>query len=160
VIITLVLTYVQFGVSMYDQGQTLLQFFIMLANLPFFIIVFLGWAELGRRFRKPLLKDAAYASMALFIAIMVVSFAYLVLRMQYLSTYTFALSGIISIFLGAGILGLSGKLGSLARSVGILEIIGGIAAVSIVFVLASLVLAIPIAILESVLFLRAYRKVR
>ena len=64
---------------------------------------------------------------------------------------TISVGGILTLLSGIGIKRLSDKIGNLAKVVGILNIIAGISAITVVFVFIDLLLTIPIMILEIVL---------
>tara|TARA_B100000315_G_C14254068_1_gene441071 strand:+ start:19 stop:420 length:402 start_codon:yes stop_codon:yes gene_type:complete len=67
-------------------------------------------------------------------------------------------SGTMSIIFGVGLLKLKKDFGRLATATGVLNIISGAGTVTIIFVFLTMILLIPLAVLEIILMLKAAEK--
>ncbi len=133
---------------------------IQLLQVLLSIITYLGWMEVGRRFRNQLLLNVSM------VAVWLVPIAG-ILNILIASGGSFNLiyalvsgivMGIIVMVFGNALLGLRKRFGDLARVTGWLDIIMGVLILSFILLPFAVIIMPPVIILEAALLFLAYEK--
>lgn len=131
-----------------------------IAQILISIVVYLGWIEVGRRYKNQLLLNVSM------VAVWLVPVAGL-LNMLLASAgtmnivYAFVsgiINGILVALFGMALLGLRKQFGNLARVTGWLDMIMGVCLLSFILIPIAVILMPPVIVLEALILFRAYKK--
>jgi hypothetical protein len=133
---------------------------LYLIELPLGIMVYLGWISLGKNFKNAILLGISLIAIIIFPVQVILD---IILLESTASTLAYAVAlllvtGTISMIFGVSLLKMKDALGDLATACGIVNIMAGICSASIILVYLAIALSFPLAIMESALLYRAYRR--
>lgn len=124
------------------------------------IITYLGWMEVGRRFKNQLMLNVSLVAVWLvpiagLLNIVLASAGSMNLIYAFVSGI---FMGIIVVVFGMALLGLRKQFGDLARVTGWLDIIMGVCLLSFLLLPIAVIIMPPIILLEAMILFRAYKK--
>jgi len=126
------------------------------------IIIYTGWIEVGRKFRNQLMQNVSMVAVWLvpIAGILSVALGFLgPLPTPFIVVWSLAM-GLILIVFGFSMLRLKRRFANLAKATGWVDIVAGFCILSVMLMPIALVLMLPMIILETLVLLRAYKKVR
>ncbi|MFQ5474955.1 MAG: hypothetical protein ACE5DM_03915 [Candidatus Nanoarchaeia archaeon] len=132
--LSLLVAYISSFESYFDVVRFI--FITVLATI-FSVWYMLGYARLGKKAHLPWLRNASYAIIVLTVIDVLILIFMSIAKMpqnKVVSTGIIMMYGVLAIAFGIGVYGLRRKLGRFARVTGILNILGGVLMISIVFV--------------------------
>lgn len=158
--------YVEFLKATTQQELSYLSILLIILNLPFYIYHIYGLKIIGSRYKSDLINKGSviFITTGIVVSLIVISnefgaFAGNIYIPALLSTITFIVAGIGGILSGLGLRKLVPQLGGLANVMAILEIVLGIANISVIFLFVSVILGPFAAVVLSVLQLRLSKKI-
>ncbi|MBI2148223.1 hypothetical protein HYU23_00940 [Candidatus Woesearchaeota archaeon] len=144
-----------------ELGNSQIYLSIYILSILFYIIFVFGFILIGRKLNNKRLIYSAYllilGSIILNLIQITSPFFPKLMGFAYQAA-TFLVLGMISVFFGSVLMKLNIELGNISKTAGILNIIGGISMMTIIFSFIGTILLIPIYILEIVLLFRVSKK--
>ncbi|MBN2330829.1 MAG: hypothetical protein JXC85_03365 [Candidatus Aenigmarchaeota archaeon] len=133
---------------------------VQIIQLVLGVITYLGWMEVGRRFKNRLMLNVSMVAVWLvpvsgLLNIVISSSGSINVIYAFVSGLVMGL--IVAVF-GTALLGLRKRFGDLARVTGWLDIIMGVCLLSFILLPVAVIIMPPIVILEAIVLFRAYKK--